>query len=141
MIKIKIYTIGKLKKRWLIEAIDDYTSRLQHQFAIQWVLVKTPTKLKLALEKEARFIALDPKGNLLPSLAFSNLMATEWRCYGAKLAFLIGGADGVEPSLLSLATHQISLSPLTFTHQMTRLILLEQLYRSSQIVANTPYHK
>jgi 23S rRNA (pseudouridine1915-N3)-methyltransferase len=93
--------------------------------------------LKLAIEREKSFICLDEKGVLLNSENFSKKVLT----VGSKISFLIGGDMGISKNIQKRALFVLSLSKLTFTHQMTRLILLEQLYRSFEIERGSPYHK
>ncbi len=134
MFKVKIYTIGKCKEPWLQEALAEYEKRLVHKMDIEWILAKNNADLLEKLPQDA--IALDVQGQLLdsPTLA-KKLLQT------ARLHFLIGGAEGIPKELLAKSAWRWSLSPLTFTHQMTRLLLLEQLYRCLEIDAGTAYHK
>lgn len=141
MLKIKVFTIGKCKESWLSDAIDDYTRRLQGQLSIEWIIVNENSKLIHLLQKEPRYIALDVRGQSLSSEAFAHFIQKELIAGGARLSLAIGGSDGLPPEIIENASARISLSPLTFTHQMTRLILLEQLYRAFEILKGSPYHK
>lgn len=135
--KVKIHTIGRLKEHWLQEALQEYTKRLQGRIDIAWILSKDDPELIKRVEAENAFIALDSRGLALSSEALhKKLLQT-----GFQLTFVIGGALGLPQHILSRAAWIWSLSLLTFTHQMTRLILLEQLYRVSEIERNGPYHK
>jgi len=136
MFKVKIYTIGRLKDAWLAEALHEYEKRLQGRAEIEWILCKSDPELFEKISKEPHWIALDPKGELLdsPSLSLKLLQKS-------RLTFLIGGSDGIPQPLLAKSAWRWSLSPLTFTHQMTRLILLEQLYRAFEIDSGSSYHK
>ena len=129
MIKIKTYTVGKIKEKWLEEALADYHKRLATSLSLEWVIQKE-------LSPPAHYIALDPKGELLDSLAFSALITSK-----ARHTFVIGGAEGLTEAHKQGAQKLISFSPLTFTHQLTRLILAEQLYRAMEISRGSPYHK
>jgi len=141
MIKIKVYTIGKTKESWLKEALAEYEKRLQAGYSIQWFFAKDDSALCQMVEKENHFIALDLEGTLFSSPKLSSFLEKEVTAQGSSLTFLIGGATGIPEKLKQRAEHIISFSPLTFTHQMTRLILLEQLYRGAQIQKGTGYHK
>jgi 23S rRNA (pseudouridine1915-N3)-methyltransferase len=136
MFKVKILTIGKCKEEWLANALAEYEKRLSRTLAIEWVLVKDDVQLELIASQEP-FIALDPKGELLTSELWSQKMLK----LGLRLVFVIGGAEGLSQTLLKKAQFKWSLSPLTFTHQMTRLILVEQLYRALEIERGSQYHK
>jgi 23S rRNA (pseudouridine1915-N3)-methyltransferase len=139
MFKVKIYTIGKLKDAWLQEALEEYEKRLSRRVEIEWILAKNDAELSEKLE--GPYIALDPKGELLDSPSFSKKLSHLFQQQGSRLQFLIGGSEGISPALLRTSLWRWSLSPLTFTHQMTRLILLEQLYRAMEIDLGTAYHK
>jgi 23S rRNA (pseudouridine1915-N3)-methyltransferase len=135
MYKIKIFIIGKTKESWLNEALEEYTQRLKAQMAIEWVLAKDDDHLFQLLAKESSYICLDPKGKLTTSEEFAKLI------YRSRLNFVIGGPVGIPDAIKSRASLLLSLSPLTFTHPLARLVLLEQLYRSMEINRGSPYHK
>lgn len=137
MIKVKIYTIGKTKESWLLEALAEYEKRLQGTMQIEWLLAKDDNDLAKWALADPNFIALDVQGQLLSSENFSQKLFQSH----SRLSFVIGGAEGLPPPIKKSAKWLWSLSPLTFTHQMTRLILLEQLYRAAEIHNNGPYHK
>lgn len=139
--KIKIYTIGKIKESWLGEALKEYEKRLKPYFEIIWHLAKDGKGLQKALELEKKFVALDPKGQEFSSPEFSQFLHHSLEQGGCRLAIAIGGDEGLNAELKSRASSLISLSQMTFTHQMTRLILLEQLYRAAEIDRGSPYHK
>lgn len=141
MFKIKIYTIGKTKERWLEEALEEYTQRLKATLSIEWVLAKDDQKLLELAQKEPLLLCLDPKGVSVTSEEFSRLFYSSLIQGGSRLAFVIGGAEGLPAPLKQKGSRLISLSPLTFTHQLTRLILLEQIYRALEIQKNSSYHK
>ena len=136
MFKVKVLTIGKCKEVWLLEALSEYEKRLKGKLSIEWLLAKDNEQLTEWARNES-FIALDPKGELLTSEGWSEKMVK----MGLRLVFVIGGAEGLPQSLLKQAQFRWSLSPLTFTHQITRLILMEQLYRAMEIERGSQYHK
>lgn len=137
MIKIRILSIGKNKESWLDTALKEYTDRLKRAVKIDWVFVETDFELEKKIEGHT--LALDPQGKLLTSEAFSSFLLKEVEKGGSRLTFIIGGAEGLPPHLKKFPL--ISLSPLTFTHQMARLILIEQIYRAFEIERGSPYHK
>lgn len=139
--KIKIYTIGKVKESWLTAALSEYHKRLKPHFDITWHVAKDDKGLQKGLELEKNFTALDPNGKELSSPEFSSFIYGALEYGGARLTLLIGGDEGLSPELKRRAASLISLSKMTFTHQMTRLILLEQLYRAAEIHRGSPYHK
>ena len=136
MFKVKVLTIGKCKEEWLERAISEYEKRLRGKMSFEWVLAKDNRELTtLALQES--FIALDPNGALLTSEAWGVKMVM----LGLRLVFVIGGAEGLPIEIVKKAQFKWSLSLLTFTHQITRLILVEQLYRAMEIERGSGYHK
>ena len=107
---------------------------------IECFWAKNDAQLLDWVEKEVNVVALDPVGKQFTSEAFSAFLANCWEEGGARLSIVIGGAEGLPPSLKQRAK-LVSLSSLTFTHQMTRLILLEQIYRALEIQKGSHYHK
>lgn len=140
MFHIKILTVAKTKEPWLEEAIASYMRRLSVTFSISWVYAKDDGHLVRTVEKERRVIGLDSSGTMMSSEQFSVYVKSQLEEGGCHLAFVIGGPDGL-PSSLKETLPLVSLSRLTFTHQLARLILIEQLYRTEQILKGTPYHK
>jgi len=128
--KLAIYTVGKAKEAWLQGALSEYEKRLP--FSIDWHLAKSDA----LLHAPPAYVALDPSGQTFTSESFA-----AWFYATSPRAFVIGGPEGLTPQAKQQASSLISLSPLTFTHQMTRLILLEQIYRATQIHKGTQYHK
>jgi 23S rRNA (pseudouridine1915-N3)-methyltransferase len=133
--KCKILTQGKVKEAWLSEALNEYTKRLEPYLGIEWALFKTPEELEKALSFEKQPFLLDPKGKLIDSEEFHRLVYSQ-----SAVTFGIGGPDGFSEELKK-GRKLLSFSPLTFTHQIARLLLLEQLYRACQIERNSPYHR
>lgn len=138
MFKVKVITQGKCKEPWLNEALAEYEKRLKGKMHIEWILVDKPKELVEKALKIPFLIALDLKGKLLSSEALSRSLFSEW---GSRIAFAIGGPDGLQPEVIQHSSVQLSLSPLTFTHQIVRLILVEQLYRAIEIEQGSSYHK
>ena len=137
MFKVKIIAIGRSKEAWLSAALAEYEKRLKGRLGIEWLLAEDNGALAAYCRKEPLLIALDIKGDLISSEAFSE----KWMRLGTRAAFAIGGPDGLSADILKLAHWRWSLSPLTFTNQMARLLLVEQLYRALEIERGSPYHK
>ena len=140
MLKLKILSIGKTKEKWLEEAVNDYTKRLKSTVQIEYLWAKDTPQLIEWARKESYYICLDPSGKLFSSEEFSQFLSEEWEKGGSRLTLLIGGAEGL-PSEIKQKSLLISLSPLTFTHQITRLVLIEQIYRAIEIQKGSRYHK
>lgn len=140
MYKLRILTIGKTKETWLEKALDEYTKRLSKILSIEFVWAKNNEHLLLLASKEPRLICLDSSGKMMESKTFSTFIIKKFEEGGSRLAIVIGGAEGLP---MPLKEHHvlISLSPMTFTHQLVRLILIEQMYRAFEIDKGTQYHK
>ena len=137
MIKVKILSIGKNKEEWLQTALSEYEKRLTPFCQVEWILAKNDVQLEEFSKREGKYIALDPHGKSMTSEKFATWVGQA----GSRFNFVIGGAEGLTPTLKANASFLWSLSPLTFTHQLTRLILLEQLYRAYEINRGSNYHK
>jgi 23S rRNA (pseudouridine1915-N3)-methyltransferase len=140
MYRIKILSIGKTKETWLQSAFDEYAKRLQSVASFDLVWVKDNTQLISTANKESDPIILDPRGKLYTSETFSQMLVDALEKGGSKVTFIIGGAEGL-PEEVKRMGRLVGFSPLTFTHQITRLILIEQIYRSLEIARGSQYHK
>lgn len=140
MIKIKILTTNKTKEKWLDEAILEYIKRLKQNYELTFIYAKDNEHLADLSQKEPYIITLDLNGKALTSPEFSTFLMHHIEKSGSRLAFIIGGAEGL-PKNLKTANASISLSKMTFTHQMVRLLLVEQIFRADEIAKGSPYHK
>ena len=138
--KVLVAAVGKPPKGWVAEGLSEYTERLKALLSIEWHFFKTDDQLIAFVKKQRQIILLDPNGKQVTSLAFSTLFLQKMVEGGASITFVIGGSDGLPESLKSQG-HLLSLSSLTFTHQMVPLILIEQIYRATEIEKGTAYHK
>jgi 23S rRNA (pseudouridine1915-N3)-methyltransferase len=141
MYKIKIFSIGKTKEAWLSDAISEYEKRLKTIMPIDWIFAKNNAQLTAFLEKESPFIALVPSAKEVTSRQFASHIHLWLERFGSRLNFVIGGAEGIPSQIEGKAFQRLSLSKLTFTHQIARLILVEQLYRAGEIQKGSEYHK
>ena len=139
--RIRILAVGKVRKGWLQEGIALYRRRLPGLEIVELkdsTMAKEAETISAALRPEEKLVVLSEEGCSLDSLAF----AEQLRGSGSdRIAFVIGGADGLEPALQAQAAWRLSLSPMTFPHELARLLLLEQLYRASTIQQGGPYHR
>lgn len=140
MYRLRILSVNKTKEMWLEEAIAEYLKRLQNQVSIEFVFSKTDEQLLAQAAKEDNLICLDAGGQMMDSERFSTFLLKKFEEGGARLAIVIGGAEGL-PAALKNNYPLISLSPMTFTHQVVRLILIEQIYRAFEIAKGSRYHK
>lgn len=144
---IKILAVGKKVDRNLVDAIDDYQKRLRPPFNVDWVYVSYSARDGLEArqnESEALLkhisdrdyvILLDERGKQMTNAELTNELTTH-----DNVVVVIGGAYGVNDELRQRANVVLSLSKLVFPHQLVRLILIEQIYRSQAIYNGLPYH-
>ena len=139
--KIKLIAIGKIKKNWVSEGIQVYQKRLPELKLIE-IKDSTPAKegehLLSLIKGRDRLIALTEEGKTFSSVMFAEFLS---QADSNSLVFAIGSADGLSPQVKAIAAQQLSLSPMTFPHEIARLLLLEQLYRAKTILQGSSYHK
>ena len=154
--KITLLTVGKTDKDWVRQGMDIYTARLKHY--IPFNIIEIPElKNVSALSKEQikaregelilknirpaeELILLDERGKDFASTAFAKTIQDKMTYTGKDMVFVIGGAYGFSDEVYSRANMKISLSRMTFSHQMVRAIFVEQLYRAFTIMKGEPYH-
>ena len=158
--KIRIHAIGKIKDAYLKIGIDEYLKKIKPYSQIEIVeyndepIPNNPnnSEIELAKKKEGEkvlqylksneyLIGLDLNKKELESPAFAEFLDKNLTNNGASISFVIGGSYGLSNELKNRCNDSISLSKMTFLHQMTRLILLEQIYRAFKILRNETYHK
>ncbi len=154
--KIKLVCIGKTGKNFLIEGENEYLGRLKHYVPVERVEIsdiKNTKKLSLEQIKELegkdilskvnpgeQLILLDERGKMHSSVEFSQFIQQKFNQGGHGLVFLIGGAYGFSDDVYKACSAKISLSKMTFSHQMIRMIFFEQVYRAMTILRGEPYH-
>ncbi len=158
--KITLIAVGKIKESFYRDAVAEYAKRLPSYCELSLIEVEdeatrenlSPAAEADILEREgARILARIPKGSYpialcidgraRDSLGMASWMSELFVQGQSHLCFIIGGSLGLAPSVLAQAKEKISFSRLTFPHQLMRVILLEQIYRSFRISRNEPYHK
>ncbi len=150
---IKIICVGKIKEKYLVEAIKEYEKRLQRYARIDVIEVidiclsdiekgkkKEAEGISKHIEDKDFVIILDILGEELSSIELSNKLDNIMMNY-ASITFVIGGSYGLSDDIKKRANYALSFSKLTFPHQLFRVILLEQLYRCFKIKNNENYHK
>lgn len=150
---IKIICIGKLKESYLKEAEQEYLKRLKKYTNIE--LIELPDSnvdsLKVALEQEKELIekhinnkdylvTLEIEGEELSSIELATKL-DKTLIINSNITFIIGGSYGIHPSIKQKSNFKLSFSKMTFPHQLFRILLLEQLFRSYKILNNEKYHK
>lgn len=142
---IRIIAVGKLKDRRLADLAADYQRRLRPHTRLEVSELRDQDperegrQMLDLLQRESRtahVVALDEHGRACTSRELADLLGRH-----GNISFLIGGADGLVDAVRAGANQALSLSPLTFTHEMARVLLLEQVYRGYTILKNLPYHR
>ncbi len=154
--RLRVVAIGGRPRSWVAQAWEQYAKRLPPQWRTE--LVEVPGARRSARQPDAevkaaeaervrgvlrpdeRVVALDERGRELDSEGFAARLSG-WLAEGRDIAFVVGGADGLDAAFLAAADFRWSLSPLTLPHEMVRAVLAEQLYRASTIIAGHPYHR
>lgn len=154
--KITFITVGKTEDAYLKDGIEKYVKRLKHYTKLELVDIPELKNTKALTEdqqkaKEAELILkkitvqdhvilLDENGMEFTSVQFANYINKRSVSSSANLVFIVGGPYGFDPSVYQRANDKISLSRMTFSHQMVRLFFVEQLYRAYSIIKGEPYH-
>jgi 23S rRNA (pseudouridine1915-N3)-methyltransferase len=129
--------LGRVRRVWSVEEVvlpEAGRGDPAHQQRVEG------ERILAALRPGERVVALDERGKLLDSRQFAAQLGT-WRDQGSRqVAFVVGGAYGLDPSVRERADLVLSLSPMTFPHQLVRLLFAEQLYRATAILQGSPYH-
>lgn len=158
--KITLVTVGKVKEKYLRDAIEEYKKRLSKYCKLEIQEVqdeKTPDaasenqenlirskegeRIMKYLRDDAYVITLEIGGKMLDSLEFSKKIENLGIQGKSRIIFVIGGSIGLGQQVLSRSDYALSFSKMTFPHQLMRVILLEQIYRGYRIMAGEPYHK
>lgn len=153
--KIRIIAINKTDKGWIQDGVDTYFQRVKRYVSAELLILEGVANSKrssvevmkeegVKLMKQIRsgdfVVLLDEKGKRFDSTGFSGWINQKMIHGSGDLVFLIGGAYGFDLPVRNRANEVISLSDMTFTHQMIRIFFLEQLYRAFTILRNEPYH-
>ncbi len=145
--KINLLFVGKLKEKFLVEGVAEYLKRLKkfarvevHEVPECRTVDEECEKILSLAPKDSWLCVLDVSGEELTSENFAKKIAALTLDGVSNLTFAIGGAFGLNEKIRRAASFRLSLSRMTFTHQMARLILLEQIYRAFKINRNEPYH-
>ena len=153
--KLLVVAVGQRVPDWAQAAWDDYAKRFPPEAKLEIKAVKTEPRgsktlatllaaererIEAAIPRGTRVVALDERGTSLTTTALAAKLKS-WQLESSDVALLIGGPDGLDPSLRAAAHERIRLSDLTLPHAMVRVLLAEQLYRAWSINAGHPYHR
>lgn len=154
--KVVLIVIGKTDAGYFVEAIREYANRLVHYLPFEMEVIPDIKNVKnlsefqqkeregfliqKALQPADYVVLLDEKGKEFTSMQFAAYLQKKMHTVAKRLVFIIGGPYGFSEAVYKVAAERISLSKMTFSHQMIRLIFTEQLYRALTILHNEPYH-
>ncbi len=154
--KITLLVVGKTTESYFIAAINEYVGRLKHYIPFELEVIpelKGAKNLSTEQIKEREadliikslqggdhLVLLDERGKMYGSMEFATYLSKKMHTVNKRLVFVVGGAYGFSQRIYAMAHEKISLSKMTFSHQMIRLIFVEQIYRAMTILNNEPYH-
>ncbi len=154
--KVALLSVSHRQPDWVTAGAADYERRLPRAWGFRVVEVKPAARaggvpkeraqateaerLRLALPRTCRVVALDERGESWTTEQFASRLRS-WQQEARDLAFVVGGADGLDPAFLASAATRLSLSPFTLPHGLVRIVVVEQLYRAASLLAGHPYHR
>ncbi|MBD8387099.1 23S rRNA (pseudouridine(1915)-N(3))-methyltransferase RlmH [Dysgonomonas sp. BGC7] len=154
--KISLLVIGKTDAGYFIDAVSEYQKRLEHYIPFEMQIIpdiKNTKSLTVSQQKEKEgelilkslqpgdyVVLLDEKGREYSSIQFASYIEKKTHTVAKRLVFVIGGPYGLSGAVYEKSNEKLTLSRMTFSHQMVRLIFVEQLYRAMTILNNEPYH-
>jgi len=154
--KLSLWSIGKANEPYVKEGITEFTKRISKYFTVEWTIIPVPKNAAMLSEMDLKkregemilqwlkpddyLVALDEHGKGWTSESLAQFIQQRAKESTKNVVFLIGGAFGLDDSVLKRANFKWSLSGLTFPHQLVRLILAEQIYRACTIIRNEKYH-
>jgi 23S rRNA (pseudouridine1915-N3)-methyltransferase len=154
--KFIICTIGHRMPPWIAAAFKEYAKRMPHEATIELIEIKPEkrgsgrtaeqlliaegARIRAAIPARCRIVAMDERGSQWTTSMLADSVAN-WMANGGDTAFLIGGADGLDPGIKRSADEVLALSALTLPHGLVRVLLAEQLYRAVSLIKGHPYHR
>jgi len=154
--KISLILVGKTTDKHVSALMDDYEARVKHYVGFDITVIPELKNTKALTEEQQKqaegalilkqlqpgdtVVLLDERGKELRSVEFAEWMQRKQHTVGKRLVFVVGGPYGFSPEVYARANEQLSLSRMTFSHQMVRLFFVEQIYRAQTIIRGEPYH-
>ena len=142
MIKFKVYSLEKVKQKFILEAEKEYIKRISGAYSIEIFEFKNIVEFDVKkIQKQEFLIVMDEKGKNLNTIDFYKYIQKKKDIGTSNFSFIIGNAFGIEDKVKKEANLLLSLSSFTMPYQLSRLILVEQIYRCMTLMENIPYHK
>lgn len=154
--KLLVVAVGTRLPRWVADGFDEFARRMPREAALELLEIKAESRttgkttdamlaaeaarIEAALPARCHRVILDERGSDLTTVALARRF-TAWQELGADIAFIIGGPDGLAPTLKATAHERMRLSSLTLPHALVRPLLAEALYRAWSVTRNHPYHR
>ena len=154
--KLRLLTVSNKQPGWIVDGAEEYARRLPREWGFQIVEVKPEARtsgaatakiqaaeaerLRAKAGKGARIVALDERGERWSTRDLADWLS-RWQQAGHDVAFVIGGADGLDAEFLATAPQRVSLSAMTLPHGLVRILVVEQLYRAQALLKGHPYHR
>jgi 23S rRNA (pseudouridine1915-N3)-methyltransferase len=153
IMKIYFWSVGKAHESYVKEGVEVFTKRISHYYPVEWKIFPSSkstsedhvkknetTQLLNAIQNDDIVVALDENGKQWNSIELAEFIQQRANTSTKNLIFIIGGAYGLQESILKRCNYKWSLSKLVFPHQLVRIILSEQVYRACTILRNEKYH-
>ncbi len=152
---MRVIAIGTRMPGWVTEGSDEYLKRMPRELSVDWVelpaskrtrdtaelrMLDEASAIERRLKPQELIVALDIDGKTVSTENIADALSS-WQAEGSKVVFIIGGPDGLHPTLKARAVARWSLGRITLPHPLVRVILAEQLYRAWSINAGHPYHR
>ena len=138
--KVKVLFSGKTTDPWIRQGIDVYVDRIRHYVPFELVELRDETQILKSLRSTDHLVLLDERGAFFSSVDWARNLKQKAAHLPKDLVFAIGGPYGFPQDVLARADERLSLSPMTFSHQLVRVVFLEQLYRAFTIIRGEHYH-
>ena len=148
MLHVTLIACGRLKERYLRDAVEEYSKRLSgyvkldiREVADGPDMMSEASRIRQCMDDDAYVITLEIEGKELSSTEFAGEIQAVMNSGRSHICFIIGGSDGIDESVRKTADMHLSFGRMTYPHQLMRVIFLEQLYRAFRIIRGEPYHK
>ena len=138
--KVRVLFTGKTTDPWIRQGIEEYTGRIRHYVPFELLELRDEDQILKSLRNSDHLVLLDERGETFSSIDWARNLEQKAAHLPKDLVFVVGGPYGFPPAVQARCKERLSLSRMTFSHQLVRLVFLEQLYRAFTIIRGEPYH-